>query len=774
MSKSYIRLFLMLCIAALWAGCREDVSPLPDESAREGGVAVEFTVDIDGCADTRGVVSESKTEFDKGELIHIRAEFYCQPKEGGQPRRDVIYTILQCDYSTYSGKRYNIQWKTLSGQPTLMWPDDAVTGKFTAYYIAGSSGALSDNPMERKLLSDYRAAEVPLSAEVEDVRYGVCVILHMKRLFSFLTLTEIQEGISDDFWFTVHDDKFNNAFRLLFNPETKEMKPEFSRIPSDDYKYENGEQLVVVKSYKGGATEDGADDGSTAGTSFFLEPRVYRQFSILFPRSRSDFASYVTYTKDLSELLAGDDNPSGAFLPNGRYVFSILKSVGVIVEESPDDGWDEEEPMVDIDVEQFLRAVQLGDNYSEYDENTQQDVQILESTTDGTRLLRNVSFHREYYDVFAPDNFRPTLSNTFDGNYHYIHDMACPLFYENYGNIINLGIRDAVTRDAEGNLRPLISCLRVERFGNTFDMRYNGIIASRNMGVVDNVRVENVDMTVHILAEDTGEAHNVSLLFGVNQGRVYDVGLAGTLRLTVGNADGASVMPQVSTGGVAGQNTGAVSGVTYFDEENMPEIVIVNNCQGDHGAYWTGGAAGNNTGTLADIFLPSVSGDASGSPGVGSCVGGLVGESPSSTSDAPEVTGCIVRGSVKAGPIKPQTNLRAYSYTGGVAGAWNLQGSIENCSVSVGVTDATTADSAAEYGQGGAFGIIQPIPSGSGLQEGSIRILSCYGSTLTGNGYVGNFAGIVPENYGWEHYKDNQINVKQYDGTKNVGLEKAN
>ena len=775
MLKSLTRLVLLATVFV--AGCRKEGLQTADDILRGEGLPVEISIGIADGVDTRGILSESKQEFDNAELIHLRVVFDCVPKVGS-PRKDILYTILQCSSSSYAGGRYNIQWSVLSGQPALIWPDDAVTGTFTAYYVSGSSGALTGNQMEPKLLSEYKAAEVPLSAEVKDVPYGNAVRLPMKRLFSFLTLTEIQEGVSDDLWYTVHDDDtFNNAFRLLFDEQTKEMTPEFCRIPNDDYKDGNGDPLVVVKAYAGGTSEEGVNEGSATGTSFFLEPRAYHQFSILYPRSRTEYATYLTYTKDLAQILKGDDNPEGKFLPNGRYVFSVLKSLGVIVEESPDDGWDKAEPAVDINVEKFLKAMQSGDNYFEYDKHTQQDVQILESTPEGTRLLRNVSFHHEYYDVF-PDNFRPTLSNTFDGNYHYIHDMACPLLYENYGNIINLGIRDAATRDENGNPRPVISSEKAERNGTTVDMSYNGIIAARNLGVVDNVRVVNVDMTVQIQAAGTGEAHNVSLLFGVNQGRVYDVGLAGELKLTVENAPGDNVMPQVMVGGVAGQNTGTVRGITHIEDEKenfaMPEIIILNKCQGDNGAYWSGGIAGTNIGNLEEIFLHSVLVDASGSRGVGSYLGGLVGENQSSNSGAPVIRGCIVRGSVEAGQIRSLTNITSYSYTGGMAGALNVQSLIDDCSVSVSVVDVTAQDVATEYGQGGAFGILQPIPAGSGLQEGLIQILSCYGSVLEGNGHVGNFAGIVPAGFGWEHYKDNQINVKQHAGTENIGWEKEN
>lgn len=780
MRKSYLHLFLTLFMMAAFAGCLKEESLLTDGAARANGVPVELDIDIVCEPGTRGILSESKREFNDKELVHIRAEFLCDESEEGSDikkyRKDVVYTILQCTSSSYLDNRYYVRWATYSGQPDLIWPNDAVSGTFTAYYISGSNGALSGNPMPAKLLSDYKASEVPLSAEVKDVAYGEAVRLPMKRLFSFLTLTEMQEGISNDMWFSLPENsdggvKLNNAFQLLFDTDSKTMIPTFSQIASEDYKDSNGNPLVFVKTYN--RDEESEEDGSASGISFFLEPKVYHQFSILYPRTRDTYVTYLNYTGDLAKVIRNEDqsNTEGAFMPNGRYVFSILKSLGVIVDETPDDGWDKGEPTVIVDVEAFLKAAESGSDYYEKDDITEEEVQILESTSEGTRLLRNVCFNHYYYDVF-PDNFRPSLHNTFDGDYHYICDMACPLFYENYGNIVNLGIRNAKTNADE----PIVSCEKADRNGQTVDMSYNGIIACRNMGMVDNVRVIDVDMTVKIRTTNgnTQEAHNVSLLFGANQGRVYDVGLAGELKLTVENDNGVTVMPKVMTGGVAGQNTGTIRGISYIDDENeafdMPAITITNKCVGDNGVYWFGGIAGNNTGSLDNIFMPSVDIDSSQSRGLGSYLGGMTGECPSSTSGASSISDCIVRGSIEAGEIRSITNLESYSYSGGVSGSLNLQAYVSNSSVSVAVTDRSTPDSAVMYGVGGAFGIIQPLDRG--ILEGEISILSCYGTALTGNGYKGNFAGIVPGGYGWSHYEDNQINLKQHSGTGNIGLER--
>lgn len=784
MHKSYISLISALLLM-LSAGCREDVPFVPDEAVRGERLPVEFNIDIAGSALTRGILGESKQAFESGDLIHLCVVYECIDKNN-QPRTENVYAMLQYSDEIRLGEEHHKgTWSTPAGGTVLRWPDDARKASFTACYIDGSNGSLSENVTEVKLLSDYKPSEVPLYAEVKDVEYGRAVNLRMERLFAHLTLTDIQEGISDYMWFTTPDDSFSNAFKLQFDSENCKMIPTFIRVPDNNYKDSNGNQLVYVKSYaKDNAAvddEESVEEGTTPGYCFFLEPGEYHQFSIRYPRSNSESSVYLTYTGDLSKVKRNDDGDEvGPFKRNGRYVFSILKSLGIEVLESPDDGWDERDPAYDIDVEAFLRAVQSGADYRVQDSDGQW-VDILESTIEGTRLLQNVSFKNTYYDVFA-SGFEPTLALLFDGNYHYIYDMACPLFYRNNGTITNLGLRKVKTaRD-----HPIISCEKMLcADDNVHDRSRNGIIAMHNTtsGTVNNIRVIDVDIMVKIqtsnLESPTQEAHNVGILFGSNEGLVTNIGLAGNLRLTVENADGETIMPRVMIGGAAGQNLGTIRGITDIettegsnDEEfDEPNVYIVNNCKGTNGVYMAGGIAGNNTGSIENVLLPELTLDMSPSAGIESNLGGIVGQCPES-SVAPKIKGCIVRGKVVAGEVRSLVGILSHSYAGGVAGWINVQTEVDNCSVAVSVKGTPNDDSEVEYGQGGAFGV---LTQKDGYPEGSIQMLSCYGEELVGyNRYTGNFAGIVPGGFNWDHYTGRQINMKRHGETPYVGHEREN
>lgn len=750
---------LLLILAT--AACSDDDLIFYGPSTYGSGPEIVFDVEIEDMeGGTRGLLEESKQSFATGELIHVRAVYDCELD--GVKSTKVQYGVLK-----YAGHG---KWNAFDASHKLVWPDDAITGTFTAYYINGSNGVLTSNAMPEKLLSSYKYDQIPLFCEVKDAGYGYAIKLPMRRIFSYLTLTEMQEGISEQLWFTIPSDPetglttLNNAFRLNFDPETFEMTQDFVQVPNTDYKNSHGQPLVYIESH---ITELEVNGEVTSATSFILQPGVIHKFNILYPRGHDTYATYLTYQRDLEKLTG----PEG-LKPNGRYIFSILKSLGVVVEQTPDDGWDDDDPVIIIDVEKFLRAVNSGTDYYETDLNTGEDVQVLQSTPEGSRMVRNVDFQYKYYDIFTDDAgniFRPNQNLTFDGNYHYIYHMGCPLFYQNDGNIVNLGIRDASTA-----ARPILSTEALPVGSGTADVSYNGIITSRNNGNVENVRVSNVEMTVQVETTDpdepTQEAHNVALLFGVNRGNVYDITLAGNLNLTVENAPGVTVVPRVTIGTVAGQNLGNVSGITTIDDDGFdsPVISITNRLKGDNGAYKVGGIAGSNTGWLDDIFLPQLTIDATSSAGVESYLGGLVGDMPSSNSGAPSISGCIVRGEVRAGKVAPITNLYSLSYVGGIAGSFNVQGSVLNSSVSVGVVGSHTFNKDVEYAEGGAFGA---LTRSVGTIEGTIQTVACYANVLEGFGYKGNFAGVVPAGFGWDHYADSQINIRKLT-ENNVGYER--
>lgn len=762
MMKKYIILSCIALMSLVSTSCSDDDFLLDSGVERIEGRPVELDISLNHTPMTRAgdVIADSKQQFEIGDLIHIQAVFECVDPTTGSSSTETKYGVME-----YKGRG---EWLPFGSTTPLTWPGTANTATFTAYYIDGSNGPLTDNTSEPKLLSSYTYGTDPLTDTNKDLPYGHVVRFNMGHLFSHLTLIEMKPGIADRIFFTIPDgdpnySTFNNAFTIEFNSSTNTITPKFSRVPSTEYE-KNGAGLVYVEA----ETENYMINMGEvyARASFFLEPAVYHKFEALYPRSRTTTETYVSFNGDLAET-TGDDG----FLPNGLYEFNVKKSIGSVIYEEPEDGWDDANaPRYDVEPEPFLKAINAGSDYYVDDlNNPGQKVQILESTSDGCRLLANVDFKYAQYDIFTTDgNFQPDQTLTFDGNYHSIYHLACPLFFDNTGTIQNLGIMDSATDT------PLTSTENKTIGGQSYDLSYTGLICRRNINTIRNVRVSNVDMTVNIETSDDvdvgGETHNVSLLIGSNVGTVYNLYLAGNLNLTVSNAPGETMMPTVSIGGLAGQNPGMITTVSAITDEGyvLPEISIVNQCDGITGsdvtgAYIIGGAAGYCGGGIYDVMFPKVTVNSGTSRGLESYIGGLVGRVTSSTGagNAATLADCLVRGSVTAGHVESTTNKDSYSYIGGIAGLWNLQGVTTGCTSTVNVAGEPSASSGVTYGTGGAFGGIRQT---AGATRGVIQILKALGNSLSGPGsYVGNFAGIAPDGVTWESLDPtgNEISVSQ-------------
>lgn len=745
MNKTAFNILLAI-LAFMASSCREDDFLSELDTDGRGELPVEITATLPEAFSTR-TFEDVKTVFEKGELIHIMADFYCL-KNGER------YTIRKYAVMSFQGKG---SWTPFNEDTGLSWPGECVNATFKAFFIPGSNGVLSENTMEPKLLSQYTYADDPLEAITVNVPYGHTIGFNFKHLFAHLTLFDLQVGISDKFWLTRQEpgqeNKLHNAFHIEFDPEKKEIKPTFTAIGDDKYGgivYLSGNMEIVER-----------DGGETAQVNYFIEPGYYDDFQVRYPRTSSQAATYLTY----KNTGAGEKN----LLGNGRYEFSVLRSLGIVMVEKPGTGWDENsEPFAIANVERFLKAANAGLDYFEPDPETGEDVHILLATESGTELLRNVDFGFEYYEVFpehdGENEFMPNMSKTFDGAYHYIYNLGCPLFHDNTGAIKNLGIRTAST-----SLHPLESNERYPVNGHTEDFSRQGIIARINHGTANNMRISDVDMAVTIRTSNAElpdqEAHNAGLLFGTNLGYIYDISLQGNFSLTLMNAEGETIMPTVSAGGVTGQNLSYISNITPLENASV-SLTIKNQCNGPAGVYIIGGISGNQTGYIYDVLLPDVDIDGRASTGQHSYMGGLVGRIAETTGDPALITSGAVKGKVRAGKSYSAMGITSNSYTGGLVGYMNIQGVVTNCSASCSVAGPTESPAGALYATGGAFGrIVMTV----GVTEGDIQSVAAFGDTLEGMGYVGCFSGAVPPDYTWDYFYQKQINVKKYSSKEYIG-----
>lgn len=795
----YIPIILPILLAGA-ASCQRADMLLPDgEVERSDNLPIRLEVSI---ADRTGDAPDTRS------ADNAKKEFFAGDEETGEPA-DIIHVQSTFDCETYTETRYcalryagDGVWVP-EGSQNFAWPNDAVSGRFTAYYIHGSNAELTDNVGEeetamKRRFTDIVDGEDPLRAVTpagEPVRYGHTVRLNFEHILANLTLIELDAGIDEDLVFRIEPGSVDvvgkknmplkDGFEvsLADGGNGKEIKFEY-------IKFDGEEGMAMVKA----PTElvrDPQTREESRQVSFFLEPdRTYDAFTIFYSNGNGDrYLSYKNSNPNLSRTLYG----------NNRYIFDVKKSAGVTIESRREQQWDESDEFTTVvDAGKFLQAVHSNSSYSEIDPKTGEEVLILEATTNpaGTLLQRNIIFQNPYYHVFTfdkdndgnpitPYDFVPSVGsdNVFDGGFHYVKNLCCPMFYENSGVIKNLGFTDANIggADPNGMWTSILNYNDGKVTNPPYAYNRTGLIATDNHGTVQNVRVKDATVTVGIHAADDQEAHYVGVLFGINNssGYVEQVYLSGDIKVVVKNSS--TTIPEVNIGGLAGQNRGTLTDIGQLvdnrpdlkeDHRPRPVKISVTNALTDvHGGYRVGGLVGDNTGRLSEVSIPTVTDavtvDCSGSFGVIAYVGGLVGQAASSQGN--EISSCLIgSGSVTAGKTEKYQQLDARSYTGGMVGLFNERTAIFNCTSFCSVKGFSYTGSLVEVACGGVFGTIDIYNGGT---AGKMHSIAAFGDALEGTN-AGCFAGEAPYNKTWDDYKG-VVDVKQIGTLPPIGRKGA-
>ena len=798
----YIPILLAFLVGA--ASCEREDLLADDDVERVDNLPIQIMATIGDAADTRSV-DKAKREFTTGDaesgvpgdIIHVHSSFALN--DGSTLTR---YCAMK--YTEDGG------WMPM-GNASFAWPNNADTGTFTAYYLYGSSGELTSNVVDGETsvtqtkFTDIVDGQDPLRAYTESVPYGHTVGLQFEHLLTHLTLIEMSAGIDDELVFYVDSDlaaeknkhRFKNAFELNLVDGTNGPKIEVNYV--EVYEALNGDKLkgAMIKAPTQ-LVRDRETRAESCQVGFFLEPGcLYNTFSIYY----SNGDRYLSYVNS-------DPNAQDKTLDsNNRYTFNVKKSAGVTISTPPEQKWDEsEEFMVVVDAERFLNAIYNNSEYSQYDEKKQEEVLILEATTNptGTLLKYNVKFANPYYHVFphpettdadgnpvTPYDFVPSVGgdNVFDGGYHYIMDLRCPLFFENHGTIKNLGLSGSkIGTDEQYGVWISDKNYSQEGAVKTYEYNRTGALTTHNFGIVQNMRVKDIEVNVAILAVDDQEAHNVGALVGSNEGSGYisEVYLSSSLKITVNN--GGSVIPEVNIGGLAGQNLGTMTGFSQLVDNRDPNkkpapaaLEITNLLKGGSGAYYIGGLVGNNTGKLSDVSIPTVPTDANGqvvavkidsstSSGVVSDIGGIAGKADSSQGN--EISSCLIgSGVLKAGSTEKYQMVDAYSYTGGIVGVLSERTHVFNCTTFCSVYGSFgSAGDGVSRAAGGAFGNIKAIVQGENTNyvPGEMSSIAAFGDDLEGANR-GCFVGEAPAGKTWEDDYESKADVKKFDDIEYIG-----
>ena len=769
MLKNIVSIIYLLIGMMVLSSCQDDLFDFL--TGGNGEDPVEFNFILPEADSTRAFTSDIpvKTSFTNGDVIHIIGTFQTRAlQEDG--------TFVEGEVKRYGALQYNSttrNWTAVSGN-MLTWPSIATSATFEAYYINGSNGVLSeDNPELRSSLSKITPMTDPLKASSESVIYGHAVELNFTHICTNLMLTEMQPMVSTVYFFNTEDvyetdmetrRTFNNGFRLTLDTSDNqpELNFEFIQIPDEEY----GDKIHIAGNAMIEENIDGAGNVTTTGkVYYFLEPGYYPKFDLTYPSKAPDTYSYLSYDyTTIPDNVAGPDvaNVKPNLLANTTYTLAISKSPGIIITAPPsENGWDDDgDYHYVVDVEAFLKAVYGSTSYSE------NNVDILEATADGTKLLRNLDFQNFNYADFEDKSFNPNVqgSKVFDGDMHYIRHLGSPLFRYNYGTIKNLGIEEV---KIEGT--------SYEDSSQEFMNRHGALCMwNRQMATISNIRVTNVDMTINVRSKqdtssDGSETHNLGCVVGSNTGILSSLSLSGNFTLSVVPEKGNRVNSTVLIGGVSGQNAaeGTISDVA--SRGTGLQINISNTCKGSLGAYTIGGIVGVSSGIISNVTLPNVNIDSSGSEGVTSYIGGLAGQLAVSEQQVSGLSDCIVGGIIRAGVTDVSGAIRSENYIGGISGV--VMGvPVTGCRSAVSIVGTNTTLPDVIYGTGGAFGRIRSS------NTGSLSDLIAYGSVLSAPqgtedifNFVGDFAGIVPSGYNWAtNFEPYNILVHSFTG-RNIG-----
>lgn len=757
----FILLPAFLAAAGLWS-CSNDIHE--SELPLGGGVPVEFAFDDPASFDgTRAV--NYKTLFAVDDVIHVQATFL--DKDG---KATTDYGAMQLNASR--------KWAPVEGTQ-LYWPFDAVTGNFKAYYIHGSTAMLAHTEGQTVTtattnLSVITDQQDPLVAEKEGVKYGAAVNMQFTHACTHLTLEKLDQNVTDYYWMVKNgDEPILNAFRLSLDTENK-LNLEFLSEPDSDY---NDVVYVSRRSESMTAEEEVENEDGTTETvtrnyskvSFYLAPGIYDSFEL---RTNNNFP-YMSFLNSIP----GDEKTgrkAGELLANHPYILDVEFAKGADFVTNTDKDWDESEGAYKVNVRDFLDAIRNNKEYTVKTDNGE-DKSILRSVNGSLVLMCNIDFQnfKDYNTLgFSPDVGQGT---TFDGNLHYIENIGHPIFRDNSGTIQNLGLK---------NFSSEVTAFEVAGDDNADFSHIGGLCLNNRTGAtIRNIRMEDFNLTVKIQAEDSqekksNENFSIGALCGYNLSTISEISLKGKINIDVKPAGETStdeyhyVDANINIGGIVGNHTMTLSDVGPQSGQTF-SVTITNTCKGREtwgsGVFCVGGAVGLSTAKeISRVVMRNVTIEVKDSDGYQQYIGGLAGRMRGATATN-IMSDCTVDGSLTCGTVSRYgtSAINPYCYVGGISG--NARDYIiSNCRAVCNIDSRNNSISPdATYATGGAIGMIQ---SGVELSDNSAYGESLYGpqqedlenalqqgnqqgdsqddqQQVSGNAYVGNFAGIARTSY---------------------------
>lgn len=624
---SLVLLVILLC------GCGKDLMTEQQVRSSDGkALPIEFVMaypamlDAGDNPDTR--VQKDQLEFEEGDVIHVSATFTLL---GGG-------TLNKYDCLELTGEKWVSREESGTATQPMLWPWDAEKATFHVYYLAHSSGILTEKT--DRLLDDLRTEADPVYAVAENIPYGGAVKLEFKHLCTQLRISGLKEG-ETEFW--LQKEGLKDAFSLERSSTDESLKFQF---------IEASEELRAGQAPRVIGTSDG--EGKAV---FYLAPGDYSNVNITYPYG----LSYLTLTdvEGLADLEA-----------NTVYTLNIKSGSGNVDEADDEDWWPDPDDKTDDvlldtdDINGLLQAIHDGKEYVTKNSGTL----ILAADNSGTYLLRNVDFQKNSFTPQVLPN-----GTVFDGKYHYIKNVSgSALFSGINGRVSNLGIAGGeVVRTDFNNMGILTPTASVSAFMN-------------------NLRVKNISI-IHPSSSMEGVC-NIGALVGSNSGTIYEVKLGGNINVEIKSDDAPG---RVHVGGLVGQSSGSITNVSLLDDNDPVQVNVVCDCrfhkdsgqQQIEGDRYVGGLAGLSTGNVNNCRI-SATVTAENSQGVLMYTGGLIGmlrgsdEGGAAGTATVSLSSSIASGEVTGGlafPLDNTINGEGRSYTGGLVGYAYSVASITDC-----------------------------------------------------------------------------------------------
>lgn len=757
--KKLIYIFLLILLPFI-SSCSEDVTTTSSGSSNlaSNEIPIDFNISLADTPMTRALEG-AKTSFSTGDIIHISAKF--KLNKNGVISEEIRYGALSYNRSTN-------KWNPVQGSE-LTWPSTSEDGVFTAYYIPtydrsqGTTGGLiTDNEPHISLLENVTLTSDPLFAETSEdtpVNYGNAVALRFSHLCTYLTLQDMRPAY-DQFIFSTENIKesesasatfpFNNAFSITLNTD-KTLSFEFCQSPEGQSEY-----TITSSTIKDATTGSG-------DVSFFLQPGFYEKFTVLYSTGGTN-TKFLNF--QYTPMQGTDDYPNTPpMLEAGTaYVLDTTQAPGIVIQspsQEDDKPWDNDDIIITVDVDEFLTAISENKTYIKGDST------ILEKTNNRLRLTHHVNFKDTVY-TWLRNGSLPSVptGETFDGDNRMIYNLGSPLFHENNGNIINLGLNHLNTSVV------LNQNVQDPNHPNDHDFSRQGGLCRRNNGTINNILLTDFTIIASVIVEndsdneDNQDTENLGLIAGSNTGTIEKVRLAGNFTVSAKTDDNDTNGSNctINMGGLVGQNTdsGKINDIAAFDGK-LQEIKVVNNCYGNMGAYYVGGVVGYNAGYIGAVGIPNIEVDCTASLSTKSFIGLIVGEITTSTNSSSTITSTNVAGSAKAGEIYVYNDLDSGSYLGGIAGASvkpnNSKGiSVTDCMVIVNSLNNSKANKANVInGTGGCFGRIYANFNVNNILL-TLNSISMPITPVEGLDYAtGTFAGFTNSGFQWNWSSPNTL-----------------